>query len=490
MESHSLPDDQAADARHFVFANGEWRRGAWLALVCLALAGLFAIYHLYLRSLMLGTGLRLGAVRPGMKVYRIVPLYVYWHPHWKTGLLIAPVVLAALLIWFRRIARDRLSPPRFVVALMVWHVVVACTVAMIDGGLHKLWEPYKTHHRSDYIGAVPRIETPRQFLGDYARLMPELPLHCRHHPPGGPLLLWLVARLIAPGPVAASLVTILLSSLAIPAVYLLAREALAEPAARMATLLFMLAPNVVCYSATCLDAVFMVPIIWSFALVWMGRARRPVAFGLAAGLTMALAALMTFSTSFIALWALVSLFVTAAIDRGRLRNHLVTLAAALLAAGLLYALLYVWSGYDPWAVLNAAFEGQAGVMKGRGHKSLRQSAHFALTNLVAFGACAGLPLTVLSLGQVGRELVRRAATPSRALTLSFFASLLLVDLAPLYTLETERIWIFMVPFLAIAAAAWLDGDCTAQPASRLTWWALALLAGQTVLMETLLEMVW
>jgi hypothetical protein len=130
------------------------------------------------------------------------------------------------------------------------------------------------------------------------------------------------------------------------------------------------------------------------------------------------------------------------------------------------------------------------VMKGRGHSSMRQSFHFALANLVAFGACAGLPLTVLSLGQAGREFVGRTATPGRALTLSFFLALPLVDLAPLYTLETERIWIFMVPFLSIAAATWLQRERTARPASRLTLWALLLLAGQTVLMETLLEMVW
>lgn len=490
MESHSVPGDDAV-SRHFVTAaKDELRRGGWLALLCLALAGLFALYHLYLRWLMLDTGLVLGAVRPGMKVYRIVPLYVYWHPHWKTGLLIAPLVLAALLIWFGRLGRERLSRPWFVVALMAWHVVVACAVAMIDGGPKKLWQPYTIHHRSDYIGAVSRIETPRQFLADYARLMPELPLHCRHHPPGGPLLLWLVAKLISPGPLAASLATIFLSSLAIPAVYCLAHEALDDPAARLATLLFMLAPNVVCYSATCMDAVFMVPIVWSFALVWMGRARRPVLYGIAAGLTAALAALMTFSTSFVALWTLVSLFITAAIDRGRLRNSLITLAAAVLAAAVFYAVLYVWSGYDPRQVLQAAFEGQAGVMKGRGHSSLRQSVHFAVTNLVAFGFGSGLPLTVLSIGQAGRELVGRVPTPGRALTLSFFAALLLVDLAPLYTLETERIWIFMVPFLAVAATACLDREQKAEASSRLTWWALSLLAGQTVLMETLLEMVW
>jgi hypothetical protein len=483
--------DRAPRASWFVErAGGLERRGVRLALVCLAIAALFAAYHLYLRRLMLDTGLLLGAVRPGVKVYRIVPLYVYWHCHWKTGLLIALAVIAALLVWFNRVGRERLSRPRFVLALMAWHVVVACAVAMIDGGPHKLWQPYTVHHRSDYIGAVPHVETAGRFLADYARLMPDLPLHCRHHPPGGPLFLWLVARLIAPGPIAASLMTILVSSLAIPAVYRLAREALDEPAARLATLLFMLAPNVVCYSATCLDAVFMVPMVWSFAFLWRGRTERPVVRGIAAGAATALAALMTFSASFIAAWALGALLFPTAIDRQRLRNTALCLGAAVLTAMTCYVWLHAWSGYDPWQVLQAAFEGQAAVMKGRGHSSTRQSVHFALANLVAFGTCAGLPLTVLSLGQAAREFVGRTATPGRALTLSFFLALLVVDLAPLYTLETERIWIFMVPFLSIAAAAWLERERSARPQSHLTLWALLLLAGQTVLMETLLEMVW
>ncbi|HXT57688.1 MAG TPA: hypothetical protein VN699_03595, partial [Pirellulales bacterium] len=59
-----------------------------LGLECLALAALFAAYHFALRWLMLNTGLKLGAVRPGEKVYRIVPLYIYWLPHVKTMALV------------------------------------------------------------------------------------------------------------------------------------------------------------------------------------------------------------------------------------------------------------------------------------------------------------------------------------------------------------------------------------------------------------------
>lgn len=473
--------DAPSSARQAVF------RLAW---TCLALLVAFVAGHFCLRWLMLHTGLVLGAVRPGVKVYRIVPLYVYWHPHYKTGLLIALAVVAGFVWWAWRFCL-RPTPARDVVpSLMIWHLAIAVPVALIDGGPKKLWEPYHIHHRSDYIGAVERIDSPRQFLHGYARLMPELPLHCRHHPPGGPLFLWWIARLFAAGPVAASVATLLVASLTVPAVYLLAREVLDEAPARLAACLFLLAPNVVCYTATCMDAVFMTPLVWSFYLLWKARGRHPLILGLAAGLAVSLAALMTFSASFVALWAVVLLAITVLADRPRLANALIGFSMAVLTAAIFYFVLYAWSGYNLFEVLDAAFQGQAGVMKGRGHSSLRQSAFFAITNLVAFFFCAGLPLMVLWFQQLARELRSATASRGRWLTLSFALTLLLVDLAPLYTLETERIWIFMVPMLATGAAMRLSADVQGTRLSPLVLATLLLLAVQTVVMEMLLEMVW
>ena len=480
-----------------------------LGLECLALAGLFVAYHFALRWLMLTTGLQLGAVRPGYKVYRFVPLYIYWQPHVKLALAIGVAVVGGFLFWLGRVTRTgRPSPTAIVAAFMAWQLAIACGVAMIDPPARppsepktavkrpwqKLWEPYAVHHASDYLGAVARIETPRQFLGDYARLMPELPLHCRHHPPGGPLFLWLVGQLFGAGVVPASLATIAFGSLAVPAVYLLARDVLDEPQARLAVGFYLLTPNVVCYSATCMDAVFNVPMVWSIYAIWMLR-RRHVAFGLAAGAAAALAALMTFSASFLALWAAVLLVLTALVDRQWLAKLAVGLAVAVTTALVFYAALYAWSGYDPFAVLHEAFAGQDRIMGGRGHSSLRQSLHFALANLAAFFFCAGLPLTVLWGKQVCAELRSTTASPGRWLTLSFAAALLLVDLAPLYTLETERIWIFMVPLLAIGAAGQLIGegstsDANTRELSPRAWAALLLLAGQTLLMEVLFDWFW
>lgn len=485
-----------------------------LTLACLALAGLFAAYHFVLRGVMLATGLQLGAVRPGRTVYRIVPLYIYWHPHVKLMLLFGIGVVAAFLCWFGRVAwRRGRSGPAIVAALMAWQAAIACGVAMIDPPARlrsepkntvkrpwqKLWEPYAVHHASEYITAVARIESPRQFLHDYARLMPELPLHCRHHPPGGPLFLWLVGQVFGAGVIPASLATIAVASLAVPAVYLLARDVLDEGPARLAVAFYMLAPNVVCYSATCMDAVFNVPMVWSIYFLWMLR-RRPVGYGIAAGAASAWAALMTFSASFLALWAAVLLVLTALADRRRLANTAVGLAAAAATAIFLYFGLYFASGYDPWAVLQEAFAGQDRIMEGHGHSSLRQSLHFSLANLSAFLFCSGLPLTVLWSQQIFAECRGATASPGRWLLASFAAALAILDLAPLYTLETERIWIFMVPFLAIGAATRLTSTPTAPNArgddancgglSLPARTALVLLAAQTVIMEALFDWFW
>jgi hypothetical protein len=485
-----------------------------LAAVCLLACAAFGAYHFYLRGVMLGSGLRLGAVRPGSSVYRIVPLYIHARPRLKTGVLIAAAVVTVFIWWLRRRLMEAESLPaarngtqsvlggtmpaaspsgrRFAVAasFAAWQMAIAVAVALIDGGIAVLWKPYQEYQASDYIGAVERIESPGAFLRDYPRLMPGLPLHCRHHPPGGPLVLWCVAQLFGPGPFAASLATIALAGLAAPAVYFLAGEVLHEGGARLAAALFVLAPNVVSYSATCMDAVFMVPLVWSFFFLYRGRRLSPLAHGIAGGVTAALAALMTFSASFVALWAIVLLVVTALFDRTRLRNVAVTLAAAVAAALVFYGVLYAVSGYEPSAVLRQAFAGQDEVMKGRGHSSLRQSAHFAVANLVAFLFCSGLPVVWWWARQTGLELRRAASGPARWLLISFCATLLLVDVAPLYTLETERIWIFLVGFLAIGAAAWLARDGASLAASRLVLATLAIEAGQTIVMEVLFEWRW
>jgi len=474
------------------FVAGHNRGAAKLAAQFLLLACLFAGYHFGLQWLMLHAGLKLGAVRPSDKVYRFVPLYGYWEPHLKTGLLVAVAVIAGWLWYFCRwiwLARTHLAV--VLPALMIAHVLIASSVAMIDGGPRRLWRPYELLDGTDYIGAVAKVDSLKAFLSDYPSLMPELPMHCRTHPPGGVLFLWAVALLFGDGPVPAAWATIFGSSLMVPAVYLLARNVLDEQSARLASSFFILSPSIVMFSATLLDAVFGVPIVWSAYFLWKARGGRPLVYGALGGAAAAIAAGMTFSASFLALWAVVVLALTALAEQCRIRNSLLGMTAAVATSAVLYAALYAWSGYDAWATFAEAMAGQSKIMAGRGHDSLRQDLHFAVANLVAFSFCAGLPLATLWLRRIGHLLLGvDKDAGDRLLAGSFLVSLTIFAAAPLYTLEVEHIWLFLVPFVAIGAAAVAERDSNDGQGHAIAVTSLVLLAVQTVLMEVFLETTW
>jgi hypothetical protein len=461
-----------------------WQSGLLLALL--------AAYHFWLRWLMQNTGLVLGAVGPGTRVYRLVPLYMHWRPHFKLWLPVAVVTLLAFLwfvrwaIWQRKFPARRLLP-----LLVIWHIVIAASVAMIDGGPKRIVQPFHDYRATDYIGGVPVVERlgPRQFLSEFVTRAPELPMHCRTHPPGAVLFLWLSQR-IWTSDIAAALAVLAVSSLAIPAVYLLAQDQFAHRTAALAAALFMLAPSIVLFSATCLDAVFMAPMVWTVCLIWRAGGHRPVWCGIGAGLAGSIAALMTFSVAFLALWAIAALMLLVVLDRKRARYFAIGLCSAAATSLLLFTLLYLWSGYHVFTNLQVARHQHEQIMRGMNHATWRQHLHLVVANLVAFFAAAGIPLALLW-GRQAWQAIRGTEPPAaRALTLSFLLALVIIAAAPLFTLEVDHIWLFMVPFLAVAAAAWLARDGDLEEATPAVRWTLGGLALQVVAMETLLHTMW
>jgi hypothetical protein len=166
---------------------------------------------------------------------RLVPLYMYWAPRFKLSLVPAVVVLGGLVAWGApQLIASRRSTRWLILALVGCQLAVATSVGMVDGGPSGLARPYRDLAASDYIGAVDRVTSAREFLTSYPQLIPSLPVHCQTHPPGAVLFLWIVAQLFGPGPMPAALATILTASLAVPAVYLLARRVLDERRARLA----------------------------------------------------------------------------------------------------------------------------------------------------------------------------------------------------------------------------------------------------------------
>ena len=110
---------------------------------------------------------------------------------------------------------------------------------------------------------------------------------------------------------------------------------------------------------------------------------------------------------------------------------------------------------------------------------------------LVFFASTGIPLTVLFVGQTWRDLRGRDGPSSgRWLNLSYVLALAALVAAPLYTLEVERIWLFMVPLVAIPAARRLSGSADEDRPSTDVALTFCLLAVQVVIMEALLNTTW
>lgn len=499
-------------------------RSLWLQ--CAVLLAALWLYHLWISSLMQRGLLQLGAVS-----HKLAPLYAYWDPKLKGGLLLALAVLAGYRFFLRRVLCNdcrRLRDWKAVALLTLWMPLLAIAVAGIDGNLTRIARPFE---RTDieYYGAVDRVGDLRTFIATYPQRAAEMPMHAQTHPPGAVLFLWAATRLVGDTPLRAALAAVFFSALSVPAVYLLARDLGGPSLARLSAALYLLMPGVVLFTATSMDGPFAVLLIWSIYLGWRSAWRGSMPAGFAAGVVLALAAWMTFSAAVAGLFVVLAVLL-AAWRRARAETPaecatLVTSSSpvagawgggvptkvafqcrrfvrsaappllAVLAGGLaFYVPLCAATGYHPADMLGTAMSISAGLMGRTGHVSWSQHWHIATANLVVFFAFCGVPLTVLWM----RETARRLRTGwSRSalgtLLVAFVAALAITDLLPLYSLETERIWIFLAPLVAIPAAAALLRAAPAADASLYSPQVrsvLLLLAAQAVLTELFLGTYW
>ena len=484
------------------------------------LALFFCVYHLFLFYCMRETAVNLGAVR-----YRthVVPLYA--EPSFDLSLWVLPalVVCVGFLYLCHKYLLSDVSARRLIWIAILCFVAINVSVALIDGYREPeqegetfqvlgLLEPY-TRTSLEYYGDVPRVNELglRAFLRDYSKpeLFDTLSGHTRTHPPGGVVFLWLFSKILGYNLVSASLISILFTALAVIPIYYLGERLYDKKVARYALLLFLITPNFVMFTGTSMDGPFSVFPILSVYLFYEARARetapeqklqafRP--YSLLTGLALALGMFMTYSTVVIGVF----FCVVALLERRRFLQYLKVLLFA--AAGFIgfYLILFVLTGFRPIEALWAAIKKDEMGM-GTGYESLSRYLHLSFANLFAFLIGVGLPITTVWLQQVvsaiaawRREtllLVQDRYDPRipwilrheklDGFVIGFLLTLLFFTFSTLFTMEVERIWIFMVPFFVIPVAKYLVDRSTSD-----LYWVGGILAAQLIVAEVLLYTYW
>ncbi len=481
------------------------------------LALFFLLYHIILKTIMRETGLDLGAINYSR---HFVPLYA--EPLLDLSWWIFPALIVCigfLYLCYKYILPNNIDSRQLILITIICFIAINISVAQIDGfrnigteddpkRILVLLEPY-TRARLEYYADVPRIDELglRTFLRDFSKpeLFTSLSGHTQTHPPGGVVFLWFLSKIFGHNLISASLASVLFTVLVVIPFYKLAERLYGEKVALYALLLFLITPNFVMFTTTSMDGPFSVFPILSIYLFYEARERetspdialdtfRP--YSLLIGISLAFGMFMTYVTVVVGVF----LCVVALLERSRFVQYLKVLAFA--ATGFIgfYLLLYVITGFQPFEALWAAIKKDEAGM-GSGFETIDRYLHLSIANLFAFLIGVGIPITVVWIRQLFssvQELQLNSTSDNQrwiswilnleksdTFVIGFVITLFYFTFSSWFTMEVERIWIFMVPFFVIPVANYL----TERPRSDL-YWVGGMLVVQLILSEVLLYTYW
>ncbi len=357
------------------------------------------------------------------------PLIVFLRPALSTWAIPGILVVGAALLAAPRLLRSRLAPLTFGVALFALTLLTRVALNVARGGPGDLSQVFSLsggEGRTEYLPGLAYLgHGAGGLLERWVGLIPALPTHLAGHPPG---LLLAIDALGVDSAAGLAALTIVVGALATPALYLLARELADEPTARVAALLFVFVPTSLLYGATSADALYATLAVSAAALLLAAGPLRRL-LGAAA---LALASFFSYALLAAGAWA--------AIVRWRREGFAAALRTALLcgaALAVLYLGLYLLTGFDLFAAIRAT--------DARYREGLAAHRPYAF---YFFGSPAAF---LVMLGPVAWFAARALAErESAALAL---AAVIAVSVIAGYTkAETERIWLFLVPFACLAAA--------------------------------------
>ena len=461
---------------------------------CLCIACFFLLYHKCLTYWMRTASVNLGAV----KFHRhVVPLYAQPQTDLSLWLLPALVVLIVFLLLCYQLFLHRSLPSTWLLLISIgFFLAISISVAMIDGyrevngqQLPAFLEPY-TRTRYEYYSDVPKVNQVGllSFMRDYAKpeLFSTLSGHAQTHPPGGVLLLWIVSKFFGYNLLAASLGSVVFTSLTVIPIYLLARELYGESIGRYTLALFLITPNFVMFTGTSMDGPFAVFPILSLYLFYKGTGSdRAILYGFLTGISLGCGMLMTYSTVFIGLFFTVVIVLTVIADRDKFRRILTLLSIAGVTFTAFYLLMFLFTGFNLLEALQASIRKDRAAL-GTGYETMGRYINLSVGNLFAFLIGVGIPMTTVWLRQVVQTIRDgRRDKPINIYIVGYLISLLVIAFSTLFTMEVERVWIFMSPFIIIPVAKYLSQRSIAD-----FYWVAGLSCLQLVLFEVTLYTYW
>ena len=405
-------------------------------------------------------------------------------PAFKPAAVLFVLLAIALAFLLPGLISPRVSTTGFAVSLAVLSLALPLTLFLVREHSARIGSQFLIYPGEEYFDDATRIVDLKAFIRHYTELAPQLSLHGRTHPPGFAAFLYTVGRIVNPSPLAAGVAVLLVFGAGI----LVAWRAFAlvlnqgdQRAARIAALSLLAAPSLLDFACTSMDAVF-----FAAACLVLLTAFRTFSEhgrwwdGVSTGLALYVAMFCSFSAAPLGLF--IALYGTL-VWRERRSSHLpVQLSIAFASFIVAYLAVRSGAGFDLWECFQVA-RVQNDALMGRviGRSIAGAYVPATLGNVGAFLIGTGLAIVPLFARGASRAI---KAPGARSLFLATSATLAVVCAGGLYTMETERILMFAMPWLAVSAVAMTDLSDSAVVLMMSAGWV------QAFAMETLLFTLW
>ncbi len=365
-------------------------------------------------------------------------------------MLVAVPAFAVAILLVPRALRAR--PAVFAAALLIATLLLRLVLAAARGGTEQWAHVFRLtsfEGPNEYLPALKSFRYGTGFFVDrFAELVPSLPVHAAGHPPG---LLLVMHALALDTPARLAAFCIVVGACSAPLTYVLARHVVTEEPARVAGGLMAVAPGALLLGATSADAVYCT--LGLLAAIPLA-AKRPLLGGAVLGVV----TLFAWSLPAIAAWAAILILARDGL-RPAIRFSVLTAASALAVI----AAFSLATGFDPLGTLHATSRVYA-----LGIADRRPYAFWVFGSPVAFALVLGIPIAWLAL---------HSSSPA---AIAIGAVILVSALAGFTKAETERIWLFLAPFVCLAAAPLVGRHRT----------LVAALAIQALVCGALMDTVW
>lgn len=423
------------------------------------------------------------------------PLYAFWNPIVRPEALVFALAAVAYVVLAPSVADpERTRRGAFVATLVAAASVLPLVLFLVRQDLGELGAPFRVYANEEFWDDARKIPLMRDasghvgvavFLRHYVEAMPRLSLHGQHFPPGHALVLFAMSSVVGDALPAIALGVLAIAAFGAFAAFLAVRELLDEHGARQAALAVVALPPFVDFACTSMDVAFLA---WASIALWASlralRSDARASRAIVAGVALAWAALSSFAVLPLGLAIVVHAVVLGARRErawNRLARQLVVVAIAFAAS---LALVWLLTGFAWWDCLAHARESGLALMTRVLHGP-PSSRWFELSfgNVAAYAIASGVGLAALLLARVRPFTVLESRTRD-AWTLAALATLLGMALGGLFFMETERIWLFTLPWTAAIALA---PGALSSTSLRVV---LAIACAQTLAFEALFFTLW